>query len=725
MQKKLIIDSTLNAYAQIFFTKNRAAAILIFLATFVNLKLGLWGILSVLLSNGLAYLFGFNRHQIAEGLLALNSLLVGIGLALMYQVNEQFLLIFFTMMLFTLFVSVTMLNYLAKFGLPALVMPFLLSIWLMLLAIRQYNGLELSEGSIFLTNTIYDIGGIGAVHFFEQVLYFPIVEIVAIYLKSLAAILFQEYILAGVLVAIAIFISSRIAFTLSLVGFLVGYGFYHFVGGDLTQLSYSLIGFNFILTAIGIGGFFFVPSWKTYGLVVLTTPIIAILVAAFSSLLASFLLPIYSLPFVVMVLMILYVAHFNTEKKHLQKVVTQYYSPEQNLYAFRNWQKRFAETHYFRIHLPFYGQWHVSQGHDGEITHKESWQHAWDFDITDGENQTYRNFGIELVDFYAYNLPVVAPADGYVIHILNGVEENKIGDVNLNNNWGNVIVIKHAEYLYSKLGHLKKDSFKVKIGDFVKKGQVIARLGNSGRSPEPHIHFQLQATPYIGSHTLKYPLAYYLLKSEEGWLFRNFEIPKKGDVIQNIVTKPLMTKAFDFELGRILTFEVFQKNIDKPVDAIEWEVGVSTLNQTYLYCHRTKSYAYFVNDGTAFYFTAFEGDYQSMLFHFYLGAYKVLLSFYKNLAITDNIPIHQVKRGVKRWLQDFIAPFKIFNHIEYELSYIDIDNDFQPTSIQLHSVVNSVQWRFSKQLLECSFEIENSKIKTFQIGDEFRLVSTD
>lgn len=712
---KLIIDSTLNAYAQIFFTKNRVTAILILLATFTNPKLGLWGLLSVWLSNGLAYIFGFNRHTLQEGLYALNGLLVGLGLALIYSVNEQFLLIFFTVILLTLLISVAVLNYLARLGLPFLVIPFLLSFWLMLLAVRQYSGLVLSEGSIFLMNKIYGLGGMEAVQLYEKIMAIEVVEIAAVYFKSLAAILFQEYIVTGVLIAVGILISSRIAFTLSVLGFLVGYGFYYFIGADMTQLHYSHIGFNFILTAIGIGGFFFIPTWKTYSLVVITTPIIAILIAAFSSLLAPFLLPIYSLPFVVVILMVLYVANFNVQKGHLQKVQTQTFSPEKNLYAFQNWQKRFAEKQYFRITLPFYGEWHVSQGHDGEITHKSEWQHAWDFDIIDEEAKTYQNFGTERKDFYSYGLPVTAPANGYVTHIINHVEDNEIGEVNLQDNWGNVIVIKHAEYLYSKLGHLQKDSFKVKIGDYIQKGQVIANLGNSGRSPEPHIHFQLQATPYVGSRTLKYPLAYYLLKENNHWIFKDFDISKQGDIIQNVVTKPLMTKAFFFELGQILTFKVLKNGNEDDFEIIKWEVGVNAANQTYLYCTKTKSYAHFVNDGTVFYFTSFEGNTKSLLFYFYLAAYKVLLGFYKNLEIEDNIPIDKVKRGIRRWLQDFIAPFKIYNFIKYKLHYTEIDNDFNPKKIGLHSTVISERFGFSTTLFDFVFEIEEDRIMRFVV----------
>ena len=57
---------------------------------------------------------------------------------------------------------------------------------------------------------------------------------------------------------------------------------------------------------------------------------------------------------------------------------------------------------------------------------------------------------------------------------------------------GNYIVIQHSAQEYSTIAHIKKDSFCVKIGDKVSRGQILARCGNSGNTSEPHIHFQIQ-----------------------------------------------------------------------------------------------------------------------------------------------------------------------------------------------------------------------------------------
>ena len=60
---------------------------------------------------------------------------------------------------------------------------------------------------------------------------------------------------------------------------------------------------------------------------------------------------------------------------------------------------------------------------------------------------------------------------------------------------GNNVVLKHPNDEYSFYAHLATDSVTVKKGQEVKKGDVIAKLGNSGNSTGPHLHFQLMAGP--------------------------------------------------------------------------------------------------------------------------------------------------------------------------------------------------------------------------------------
>jgi murein DD-endopeptidase MepM/ murein hydrolase activator NlpD len=147
-------------------------------------------------------------------------------------------------------------------------------------------------------------------------------------------------------------------------------------------------------------------------------------------------------------------------------------------------------------------------------------------------------------DYYCYNKPVFAPADGYVETIIDNIDDNEIGQVNTINNWGNSIVIRHLNGLYTQISHLRKGTFKVSKGEFVKKGDILANCGNSGRSPEPHLHFQVQTLPNVGAKTLDYPFAYYYRQNENTDLLMQFKKPEKGDIVSPVSTNNFIFSAF-------------------------------------------------------------------------------------------------------------------------------------------------------------------------------------
>ena len=66
----------------------------------------------------------------------------------------------------------------------------------------------------------------------------------------------------------------------------------------------------------------------------------------------------------------------------------------------------------------------------------------------------------------------------------------KVTYCGINGNYGKLIILKHSSGYETYYGHLSK--FKVKPGDTVRAGQVIALSGNSGRSTGPHLHFEVR-----------------------------------------------------------------------------------------------------------------------------------------------------------------------------------------------------------------------------------------
>ncbi len=689
---KFLRESSLNSYSQIFFSKNKVFSIFILLATFLIPGIGIWGLLGVIFTNFLALKLGFHKQTISDGLFGINSLLVILGLSVFFKVNLPFIFVFFAINIFTLILSVGFANLLARFNLPFLAFPFIIAIWFTFYVMNSYTNLEVDEGTTFFLNDLYKIGGFSLIEFYDKFENLPVPNIIIGYFKSLAAIVFQSNRIAGLLIAIGLLIASRISFSLSIIGYLIGYLYFVIVGENIQNLQYGYIGFNFILFAIAVGAFYFVPKRNIHFAVIVLTPVLGLLITGLSGFLSVFGLPVFALPFMLMTVLVVYVLNFTYKQDVFPKVIYQTYSPEKNLYNYNNYFERFGSNiQYLKIGLPFFGKWKIWQGQNGKHTHKGDWENAWDFVIVDKDQNTFKDEGHYLKDYYSYNAPVTAPADGKVVNIIDGVEDNIPGEINMDQNWGNTIVLQHSDFLYSQLSHLKQDTFKVEIGDQVTQGEQIANLGNSGRSPQPHLHFQLQATPYVGSKTLKYPLSYYINYRPDNEEFETFNYPKEDQLISDIKINKVLNKAFKLIPGMV--FKV--TSTEEKLKDSEWEIHTDAYNQTYIFCTVSKAFAYFVNDGTILYFTSFEGEKDSLLYYFYLSTFKIFIGDYGSVTIHDTYPIHILFEGINKYLQDFIAPYYQYCKANYQSKLEEINTDENTFKINA-----SLTKKIAKKLIE-------------------------
>jgi urea transporter len=691
MQKLLIsrtnldyyLKSIFNSYSQVFFSDHRAYAILLMAISFFDPYAGLAGFLAVLTTSLIAFLLNLDKTATSKGLYGFNGLLTGLGLGVYYLFSGHLVFIIILAAMFSLFVSLALQGVLGKYNLPFLSFPFLITIWIFFIASSNFTTLGINERGIYTLNEYYAMGGMPLVSMYETITAFDIPDIIYAFLVSLSAIFFQYNVVAGIIIALGLLIFSRIGFSLACLGFTVAYGFYMILGVEINSYDYSYIGFNYILTSIAIGGFFLVPSTRSYISVVVLIPLVAIITLSFSSILHTFRLPVYSLPFSLITLLYLYVLKFRINPSTtLSEVTFQFNSPEKNLYSYQNKLDRFRFHHLVTVKLPFYGAWNVSQGHNGEHTHQNQWQHAWDFVILDKNNKQYKDSGNYPEDYYCYNKPVLAPADGVVEKVVDDIDDNIIGQVNLKSNWGNTVIIKHQNNVYSNISHLRNNSVEVKEGQKVLGGQIIGRCGNSGRSPYPHLHFQIQAYPYIGAATIDYPIANFVKLSKEKTEILSFERPLKNDVVSNIKINSLLNNAFQFIPGQILTFNV--SGLTK-IKEISWEVKVNHYNQSYLHCKQSNSYAYFENQDSLFYFTQYYGKRGGLLYDFMQGVFKIQKGFYKDLNIIDNYPLYLFFPRRYLWIQDFISPFKIFVKSIFKLTYTHFHDSFESSEITIHS----------------------------------------
>lgn len=134
----------------------------------------------------------------------------------------------------------------------------------------------------------------------------------------------------------------------------------------------------------------------------------------------------------------------------------------------------------YRKPFPQGEQWRVSQRPYGSFSHYGRAVHAWDFAPVRGRF-------------------VAAMRGGVVLARDLGLDQTP-GE----RSFGNYITIRHDDGTYAHYAHLKSRSFRVRTGDRVEAGQILAVAGNSGYSFGRHVHVHVTRSPSIAAPSIPF-----------------------------------------------------------------------------------------------------------------------------------------------------------------------------------------------------------------------------
>lgn len=597
---KAFLRAIPHGYATIMFSDSVVVGFAMLVLTMVMPIVGLCGLLALLVALLASRLAGYEGWDSRSGVLGFNSLLIGLTIGYYYPYVNGIhtplhligLVIIASLATQMLYIG---LSYLTQqwFRMPSMSLAFSLMalfFWFYLVRSGYFTGTG------FMKPLIWDVH-ISLPVFWKD------------YFLALGSILFVPDVLVGIIMTLVLLSISRIAFLLSLIGWTLCYVLLQYSNMGTTYGMF-FPGFNLILISLAIGSVFLIPGKSSY--------LLAIMGVVFGFLLAYALsgkyyypdvmpnradvlyVPMFAFPMNFVVITMIFSLRLRIRQS--SPIINDYgiLHPEKALDAYLSRYLRFQDAGVPQIHMPVTGEWKITQGHNGEHTHKSDWAYAWDFEIEDANGRKYSDNETELRDYYCFGKPVHAAAAGEVAKIVSSVADNPIGGMNTKDNWGNYITIYHGYGFYTLYAHLKEGSIKLSEGDRVKQGEKIGLVGNSGRSPIPHLHFQAQLGIDAGSKTVFSHIINYKVDTHGDCLtFVSSGIPKANETVSRLVPEHDLATILLFGYGQTQSYTV---ETPKGTRSESWKVNVD------LYGTHT-----LVSDcGTRLDFSVYNGIYNSL-----------------------------------------------------------------------------------------------------------------
>ncbi len=189
-----------------------------------------------------------------------------------------------------------------------------------------------------------------------------------------------------------------------------------------------------------------------------------------------------------------------------------------------------------RAFIPLHGRAYISQRF--AIDWIEMYPDGKTFQGDSADNKNYRAYGAE----------IHAVADGVVTQTKDGIPQNipnqpPVVPITLETIGGNHVIVEIGSGEYAFYAHMQPGSVRVKVGDKVRRGQVLGLLGNSGNSSEPHLHFHIcNANSELACEGLPYALTSYELQGKgDGWkpsdpheapVEHEMEIPLEDEIVR-------------------------------------------------------------------------------------------------------------------------------------------------------------------------------------------------
>jgi hypothetical protein len=325
--------------------------------------------------------------------------------------------------------------------------------------------------------------------------------------------------------------------------------------------------------------------------------------------------------------------------------------------------------------------------------------------MTDEDGETHCDTGDELEHFYCFRKPVLSPVRGTVIKVINKQPDNDPGQIDETRNWGNLVLIQVPRGFYVLIAHFAEESISVAEGAWVERGTPLGKCGNSGYSPQPHIHIQVQLTPKIGDGTAPFAFLSYKI----GSIYYAHGLPAESANVEALYIDKRLDKLTTFLLDDRHVFRGVRKG--RPDEEVVLTVRIAPDGTFYFDSGRGRLY-FGRHEGTL-YFYRVEGE-DPWLRMLLLALPRMPLAHRPRLTWSDYVPLGIACSWPRRGLARFLASF------HHPLAEVRTSQTFSdPHSIQTH-----IQARLLGVDLRAEVKFDSDGISRVQLGDcELRKVA--
>ncbi|MEI6972918.1 MAG: M23 family metallopeptidase [bacterium] len=241
---------------------------------------------------------------------------------------------------------------------------------------------------------------------------------------------------------------------------------------------------------------------------------------------------------------------------------------------------------------------------------------------------------------------MLSPVRGRITQVVDNLPDSPIGVADKANNWGNVVVIEDMRGFFVELSHFAAKSIRVKEGDWVERGAVLGLCGNSGYSPQPHIHVQSQLTTAIGAASVPFSFVSYADNGE----FHSNNLPKEQHAIEPLYQDKRLDNITNFMIDDELHYQVFHNGRVTGKLALKVKMAPDGI----FYFESRCGQLYFGKYEGTFYFYRVTGS-DPWLRLLFLALPRMPLAYREKLTWKDYVPADLALTGLRAAVVGFLG----------------------------------------------------------------------